>query len=388
MSLLDKPLLLVSACRDGNVYVHKMENMEQVNIFHIYDDSMLNLLAVCDSKRLFATTPADSSGLYVFNLDSGGAVFEVGGHANIVNAISFSDCGKWLASSSPNQVFVTDIETKKLKYKLGVPGVFGASSLCFSEDGRFLATASNDDAYRIFNMDDGELMHQLGRYNGNPVSGQSVNVMDDHVKLVRFTGDGATVSTVDTNTADSTHVRLSEWDITSGVAIKQKFVSREQCDEVTDLSLDGRLFAWSASGLNDFGVDGSGWYTNNGAYTCAFCSPVLCTCRVISEVLTTKFTPNSQTLVVADTRKIVSFWVFDNAMRHASALLGRLQMPSVVHSFAFAKDQAACDAIELAVQTTKKREVLAMGLHHRLGESSIIGSLDVELVRIIGWIIE
>lgn len=386
MSFSEEPLLLLVACRDGKVYVHKMDSMEQVNVFHLYN-TMLNLLAVCDTKRLFATTPADQTDLNVWNLDSGEAVFEVNGHLTIVNSIAFSDSGEWLASSSHDTVFVTDIRTKQLKYRLDVPGIFGASSLCFSENGRFLATASNGDAYLIFDIGEGTLLHEIGQYNGSPHTENFAPVRDDDVKLVRFARGGTTLSTVDSNTNDGAHVRLSEWDITTGAAMNQKFVSREDVDEVTAISPDGCMFAWSAPGLYDFGVGGSRSFFNNGVYTCAKCSPLQCCCEDVSEVLTSSFTPNSEVLVVGDTSAVVSFWVFDNITRHTSALLGRIQLLSNAHSFAFATDVVACEEIAMLKLAMTKRETLAMGLHKRLGEVSIISSLHLELVAMIGKMI-
>lgn len=88
------------------------------------------------------------------------------GHIKSVENIAFSNDGKYLASASRDKTFMlwNVVTAENVAVFKGHTDYLNA--VCFSPDRKFVATASDDKTVRIWNMQKKELVHQLLGHNG------------------------------------------------------------------------------------------------------------------------------------------------------------------------------------------------------------------------------
>ena len=160
----------------------------------------------------------------------GEALFTLEGHGDTVISVCFSPDGKQLATGSGDRtVQLWDVETGACVKTLQGHGD-GVFSVCFSPDGRWLALGSADNTVRLWDMETGVCVRTL-KGHGNSVWGNVVLVHS-----VCFSPDGRQLAS---GSSDDT---LQLWDAETGACVK---ALEGHGDEVTSVcfSPDGRRLA-------------------------------------------------------------------------------------------------------------------------------------------------
>ncbi len=149
------------------------------------------------------------------------------GHSNWVNSVCFSPNGKLLASGSQDDTaIIWDVSSGELIYSLeGHSG--DVTSVSFSPDGERLATGSKDDTIRIWDVSSGELVKTLKAHS-------------EDVTSVSFNPDGTQIASASWDTT------IIVWDIKTGKSIRTLKGHTSYILSVS-FSPDGKLLA-SGSG--------------------------------------------------------------------------------------------------------------------------------------------
>jgi WD40 repeat protein len=101
-----------------------------------------NLLAVGGGDTDGHSYGSDEAELGLFDVTTGELVIQLEGHKAIIRSLAFSASGDVLASASEdNSVRLWEVETGQ---QLAILAVSGVTSVAFSPDGTLLATASED----------------------------------------------------------------------------------------------------------------------------------------------------------------------------------------------------------------------------------------------------
>ncbi|MDJ0697774.1 WD40 repeat domain-containing protein [Mastigocoleus sp. MO_188.B34] len=148
----------------------------------------------------------------------------LGGHAGIVNFISFNQDGKLLASASfDNTVKLWNAKTgKQIKTFFGHTDFIHAVS--FSPDGKLLASASRDSTVKLWNISTGKLIKTLSGHTKN-----------DWIYGVSFSPDGKILNSVGRKV-------VKRWNVDTGKEIKtliNDYIGRD----ISSLSSDGNILA-------------------------------------------------------------------------------------------------------------------------------------------------
>ncbi|MBD2355121.1 ribosome assembly protein 4 [Tolypothrix sp. FACHB-123] len=158
-------------------------------------------------------------------------------HHQEVRSVTFSSDGKLLASGSDdNTIKIWDVTTAKLLQSINESNE--VNTVSFSGDGKFLASGSDDNTIKIWDVSSGKLLQ----------------IFNGHSKLVNsvsFSGDGKFLA----SGSDDNTIKI--WDVTTGKLLRtlpsEPYANNGHNNWVTTVafSSDGKLLA---SGGNDYSI--------------------------------------------------------------------------------------------------------------------------------------
>ncbi|HOY39295.1 MAG TPA: hypothetical protein PLK75_08345 [Bacteroidales bacterium] len=152
------------------------------------------------------------------------------GHTDIVNTICYSPDGKLLASGSNDKTIrIWDVNSGKCIKTLRKHNLKAVNSVSFSPDGKFIASASNSRTVKLWDLQEEKNTKNLYRHKKKPVYS------------IVFSNDGNSILSRSSNS-------IILWDIKNDVAIKKIIEISEFSDKIIDLCRDGRFFAYYTDG--------------------------------------------------------------------------------------------------------------------------------------------
>ncbi|MEG4404124.1 nSTAND1 domain-containing NTPase [Microcoleus sp. MON2_D5] len=235
----------------------------------------VNAVSFSPNGKLLATGSFDNT-VKLWDTSTGKEIKTLTGHTNSVNAVSFSPNGKLLATGSrDNTVKLWDTTTgKQIKTLTGHTDRVWAVS--FSPNGKLLATGSFDKTVKLWDTTTGKQIKTLPGHK-NPLL------------AVSFSPNGKLLAT---GSSDKT-VKL--WDTTTSKPIKT-FAGHTGWVTAASFSPNGKLLA-TGSGDNTVKL----WDTTTG-------KPIKTLTGHTDWVLAVSFSPNGKLLATGSSDKTVKLW--------------------------------------------------------------------------------
>jgi len=130
---------------DGEPVRVLAQNVENLRCVAIAPDGKL--------AALNARDPAKGGHKIVLqDLDSGQVVAELRGEQLAASLLTFSRDGKLLASAGANKIHIWDVPERKLLHTISEAHKKSVKGICFSPDGKWLASGSSDATVRIWKV--------------------------------------------------------------------------------------------------------------------------------------------------------------------------------------------------------------------------------------------
>ncbi|NJM20964.1 MAG: PQQ-binding-like beta-propeller repeat protein [Richelia sp. SM1_7_0] len=239
----------------------------------------VNAVSFSPNGKMLASASSDNT-VKLWNSETGKEIRTLTGHIKVVQGVSFSPNGKMLVSvSSDRTIKLWDAYTGKL-IKTLTGHTDSVNGISFSPDGKTIASASGDNTVKLWNTNTGELIKILAKHT-------------NFVLRISFSPDGKTIASA---SGDNT---IKLWDADTGKEIKT-LRGHQNVVRAVSFSANGKTLA-SASDDKTVKL----WNTDTG-------EPIKTLAGQKSEVYGISFSPDGKMLASASRDSTVKLWNTDS----------------------------------------------------------------------------
>ncbi|WP_449416219.1 serine/threonine protein kinase [Phormidium nigroviride] len=210
--------LLVSGSSDETIKLWNLHSGELLGTLPGHSIGV-NSVAISPDGQLVASCGGSDYTIKLWHLESGELLRTLTGHLDDVNAVVFSPDGQVLASGSSDATSkVWDVETGELQRTLSGLNL-GVNSIAISPDGQTLVSVRNDYTIKLRNLPTGRLMRILsnnqrkGNDVGNSSRGNAPHILRNYVgrgNSVAISPDGLTLA----SGSDDNTIKI--WNVATG----------------------------------------------------------------------------------------------------------------------------------------------------------------------------
>lgn len=148
--------LMAGISGEGRAYIRDSETHQIVQEFQAIGGYGYAVAFTPDSTILAvggaATSDDATACLRLFDLETEAVLFDLQGHENCIESITFDADGGVLASASIDSIRLWDTQNGEQLANMAVPDIWDAHSVAFSPDGTLLATAGYGDVLRLWSV--------------------------------------------------------------------------------------------------------------------------------------------------------------------------------------------------------------------------------------------
>jgi WD40 repeat protein/transcriptional regulator with XRE-family HTH domain len=188
--------LLAAGDSNGNIYLWRVENSQQVLIFRGHTNWVVSLAFSPDGQTLCSGS-ADAS-IRLWNVETGVCGKILQEHQDEIWSVTFSPNGKMLASGSDDHTIkLWDTDTGNC-IKTITGHTSWVTSVAFTSEGKTIASGSDDLTIKLWNLNTGECLKTFEGHSGGV---RTISFSSDH-ELLASGSEDYSIKLWDVNTAE------------------------------------------------------------------------------------------------------------------------------------------------------------------------------------------